>query len=204
MAKSLEKSLRLELALRHRRWVSVLQNPKAAVPQQAGGSRRVPAHHKFQCKTPLGFWCPVLTVLEQVLRLFMTFMYSSCSADHGQGEFSCWRSGSSHYWNHSWSKRQGYSWTLFKPTPSPLDIITESAGQTSQIAIIPWNPRMDPTSRKHQSLPQGQELSSDRIQSFHFSSGNRSRTDGTCYFSVPGAHWGTCPLKYWGWSIWWL
>lgn len=70
---------------------------------------------------------------------------------------------------------------------SPLGIITESTRQASQIAIIPWDPCMGPTSRKRQSLPQGQELSSDRIQSFPFSSGNRSRRDATCYFSVPGA-----------------
>lgn len=87
MTKSLEKSLRMELARRHR--AVRMMGLSFAKPQQAGSSRRVPAHCEFQHKTLPGVWCSVLTVLEQLLRLFMTFVYSSCSADHGQGEFSC-------------------------------------------------------------------------------------------------------------------
>lgn len=49
----------------------------------------VAAHRVFRCRAPLGFRCQVLADLEQVLGLFMIFMYSSCSADHRQGEFSC-------------------------------------------------------------------------------------------------------------------
>ena len=94
MTKSLEESLRLEITLGHRATQKmsslVLQNPEgssvAVGREWAGG---VTACRGFRCRAPLGFQCQVLAALEQVLGLFMTFMYSSCSADHEQGEFSC-------------------------------------------------------------------------------------------------------------------
>lgn len=94
MTKSLEKSLRLEITIGHRATqkmsLSILPNPEgssiALGGKWAGG---VTTHRGFRCRAPLGFWCRVLAALDQVLGLSMTFMYSSCSADHGQGEFSC-------------------------------------------------------------------------------------------------------------------
>lgn len=91
MTKSLEKSLRLELALVLRAIQKMglsFAKPKGSSATGGREQQEGTSPPEFQCKTSLGFCCPVLTVLEQVLRLFMTFMYSSCSADHGQGEFS--------------------------------------------------------------------------------------------------------------------
>lgn len=156
--KSLEKSLRPEITLGHRATqeisLSILQSPGGssvtAGREQAEG---VSVCRGFQCRAPLGFWCQILAVLEQVLVLFMIFTYSSCSAGHGHGQgvylqklFSALGS----------SLKQNTG--LFVDLLLTISLLlTSLQRQAPQTVFTTWNFCMGPTSRKLQSLPWGQE-----------------------------------------------
>lgn len=94
MTKSLEKSLRLVITLRHRvaqkTSLSVLQNPEGS--RVAGGREQageVTACCGFHFRTPLGLWCQVLAGLARPSAGAFHDNHIFKLLSRSQGQFSC-------------------------------------------------------------------------------------------------------------------